>query len=585
MLRDPHASDQRFSVWAPRASRVDVELLGRRVPMSREADGWWSANVAGAGAGTDYHFRIDGGDPRPDPRSPFQPAGVHGSSRTVDPAAFVWSDGAFRAPPLTDGVIYELHVGTFTPEGTFDAAIARLDYLTDLGVTHVELMPVAEFPGERGWGYDGVDLYAPHHAYGGPDGLRRLVDACHRRGLAVLLDVIYNHLGPSGNYLGQFGPYFTSRYTTPWGEAVNLDGPDSDEVRRFFVDNALMWLRDYHLDGLRLDAVHALVDTSAVHFLEELSARVHDLGAHLGRALVVVAESDLNDPRLVRPRELGGHGFDGMWSDDFHHALHTLVTGERSGYYEDFGEIAQLAKALERGLVYDGVPSRHRRRRHGRPLEGASGSHLVCCVQNHDQVGNRARGERLGHLVDSAGIKLAAAVLLIAPFVPMLFQGEEWATSAPFPYFTDHQEPELAQAVREGRRREFAAFGWLPDEIPDPQAEDTFARAKLDWGELGRAPHADILAWYRALLRLRREQPALRDGRLDRAQVRFDDRERWLVMERAPVTLTCHFGDRPARLPLPHARSARLALASCPDICIEEGAVTLPPRAVAIFVA
>ena len=545
--------------------------------MTRSDDGWWSAEAI-CEDGEDYQFRLDGGDARPDPRSPFQPTGIHGPSRCVDHAAYAWSDDAFAPPPLHDAVIYELHVGTFTATGSFEAVIERLDHLVDLGVTHVELMPVNEFPGARGWGYDGVGLFAPHHCYGGPDGMRRLVEACHGRGLAVLLDVVYNHLGPDGNYLGQFGHYFTPRYPTPWGEAVNLDGPHSDEARSFFIDNAVMWLRDYHVDGLRIDAVHALFDSSAMHFLEDLAAAVHE------RHGVAIAESDLNDPRLVRSREHGGYELDAMWNDDFHHALHGVLTGERTGYYEDFGTIAQLAKVLERGLVYDGTYSRHRHRRHGRPLGDVLGSRLVVSVQNHDQVGNRARGERLGHLVDTAAVKLAAAVLLTSPFVPLLFQGEEWAASSPFPYFTDHGDPRLGDAVREGRRREFAAFGWRPEEIPDPQAAETFSRAVLDWTELARSPHADVLAWYRALLRLRREQPALRDGRIDRVAVRFDERERWLSIERGPVTMMCHFGDRPVRVVTPRARAEQLVLSSG-DLRIEDGAAILAPYGVAIFAA
>jgi maltooligosyltrehalose trehalohydrolase len=574
-------SSQRFSVWAPRSSRVAVEVAGRRVPMSAAAGGWWIADVPEVPEAADYQFRLDDLDPRPDPRSPYQPAGVHGPSRCVDHSAFVWSDEAFRAPPLADGAIYEIHVGTFSPEGTFEGAIARLDHLVDLGVSHVELMPVAEFSGDRGWGYDGVNLFAPHHTYGGPDGLRRLVDACHARGLAVLLDVVYNHLGPTGNYLADFGPYFTHRYATPWGAAVNLDGPHSDEVRRFFIDNALMWLTDYHIDGLRLDAVHAMLDGSAIHFLEDVADAVHQLGAQRGRNLVAIAESDLNDPRMVRPRERGGYQLDGMWEDDFHHALHTVLTGEQSGYYQDFGDLAQLAKVLEKGVVYDGIHSRHRQRRHGRPLDGVAATRLVVSAQNHDQIGNRARGERLGHLVSVGAIKLAAALLLTSPFVPLLFQGEEWAASTPFPYFTDHADPMLAAAVREGRRREFAAFGWKPEEIPDPQSPDTFASAVLDWSELERAPHAEVLAWYRDLLRLRREHAALRDGRF--ARVRCDDREQWLVVERGPITVACVVGDRSARVALP--RPGRLQLSSGGEVQIEDGAALLPPHGVAVFVS
>ncbi|MGZ3678250.1 MAG: malto-oligosyltrehalose trehalohydrolase, partial [Ktedonobacterales bacterium] len=458
-----------FCVWAPNAHRVAVQTLGERVPMNAGERGWWRVEVATATPGTDYQFVLDGGEALPDPRSQWQPHGVFGPSRVVDHSLFHWNDAGWQAPPLESALIYELHVGTFTPAGTFDAAIARLDHLKDLGVTHVELMPVNEFPGMRGWGYDGVDLSAPHSAYGGPDGLKRLVDACHARGLAVLLDVVYNHLGPSGNYLSRFGPYFTDRYHTPWGPAMNLDGAQSDEVRRFLCDNALIWLRDYHLDGLRLDAVHAFYDTSAIHLLEQLAEEVAELQSHLGRHLVLIAESDLNDPRVVRSREVGGYGLDAQWSDDFHHALHAVLTGEQSGYYADYGTLADLAHALEHAYVYDGRYSASRKRHHGRPTTSLPGHRFLGYMQTHDQVGNRARGERSSALLSPRRLKVAAALVLTAPFVPMLFQGEEWGATTPFQYFTDHQDANLARAVSEGRRNEFAAFGWNPDDVPDPQ--------------------------------------------------------------------------------------------------------------------
>src|SRR5581483_2227531 len=442
-------------VWAPRAGAVELECAGRRRAMVAEQDGWWSAGAATPAPGVDYAFLLDGEGPLPDPRSPCQPAGVHGPSRAVDHAAFPWVHRALRAPPLAGAVIYELHVGTFSPGGTFDSAIQYLDRLVDLGVTHVELMPVAEFPGTRGWGYDGVDLYAAHHAYGGPDGLKRLVDACHGRGLAVLLDVVYNHLGPSGNYLARYGPYFTDRHRTPWGDAVNYDDAGSNEVRRFVVDNALMWLRDYRIDGLRLDAVHAIYDSSATHVLEELQKEVDALSAREQRPLVLIAESDLNDPRLVRAREAGGYGLAAQWSDDFHHAVHALLTGERQGYYEDFGRMADLAAALERAFVYAGRRSAHRGRRHGRTPIGIPAQRFVAFAHNHDQIGNRAQGDRLSHLAGTRRAMIAAALVLTSPFVPLLFQGEEWGASTPFLYFTDHDDPDLARAVSEGRRREF----------------------------------------------------------------------------------------------------------------------------------
>jgi maltooligosyltrehalose trehalohydrolase len=546
--------------------------------MTAGADGWWTAEAEGR----DYAFAVDGADPLPDPRSPWQPHGVHGPSRVVDHAAFRWTDAGWQAPPLAAGLVYELHVGTFSPAGTFDGAIERLDHLVRLGVTHVELMPVAQFPGGHGWGYDGVDLYAPHAAYGGPDGLKRLIDACHGRGLAVLLDVVYNHLGPAGNYLERFGPYFTDRYATPWGRAVNLDGPGSDEVRRFFCDNALAWLRDYHADGLRLDAVHAIVDTSAVHFLEQLATEVADLGARLGRYFVLVAESDLNDPRIVRGPDVGGYGLDAQWSDDFHHALHAALTGERGGYYADFGRLADVAQALRSAYVYDGRVSAFRGRRHGRPATGLPGSRFLGYLQTHDQVGNRARGERTSHLVSPGLLKVGAALVLLSPFVPMLFQGEEWAASTPFLYFTDHEDPALARAVSEGRRHEFQAFGWDPAEVPDPQAPETFQRSKLDWSEPGREPHRGLLDWHASLARLRREH-GLAAGRLDRVRVRHDETDRWLVLEREGIAVACNLAGRAQRVPLGDGTAGAVLLASDGEVKAGAGVVDLPAESVAVL--
>jgi maltooligosyltrehalose trehalohydrolase len=543
-----------FRVWAPRAQRVDLVLRGdERHPLDGPDElGWFSAEVHGARPGDGYAYSLDGGPPRPDPRSPWQPEGVHGPSRLVDHSAFAWTDAGWDGGvPLAEAVVYELHVDTFSEAGTYEGAIGRLDHLVGLGVTHVELLPVVEYPGRWGWGYDGVDLYAPNSGDGGPEGLKRLVDACHARGLAVLFDVVYNHLGPSGNYLGEYGPYFTDRYGTPWGEAVNLDGADSVAVREFVVDNALMWLRDYHADGLRLDAVHAIVDTSATHILEELAARVDELEAQLGRRKYLVAESDLNDPRVVAERSRGGYGMDAQWSDDFHHALHTVLTGERAGYYADFGEIGQLAKALRQAFVYDGCYSPHRRRLHGRAPEGIPATRFLAYLQNHDQVGNRARGERSSMLMSTGLLKVAAALVLLGPSVPMLFQGEEWGASTPFLYFTDHDDPDLGKAVTEGRRREFASFGWDPEEVPDPQDPETFHRSKLDWAELDRPPHAGLLEWHRRLIALRRSTPELTGGRFDRVQVDHDEAGRWLVLRHGTVAVACNLGTEPVDAPIP----------------------------------
>ena len=570
-----------FRVWAPRPKKVEVQAANQVFPMSAGPGAWWAAE-APLEPGGDYGFILDGAGPFPDPRSPWQPHGVHGLSRCVDHGAFRWTDAAWQPPPLSSAVIYELHVGTFTPAGTHAAAIEKLGHLAALGVTHLELMPVNEFPGERGWGYDGVDLFAPHHAYGGPQGLKELVDACHARGLAVLLDVVYNHLGPSGNYLDRFAPYFSARHHSPWGPAVNFDGPDSDEVRRFFCDNARMWLRDYHLDGLRLDAVHAIVDTSAEPFLEQLGIEVKQLEAQLNRALVVIAESDLNDPRLLWPRERGGFGLDAQWSDDFHHALHAVLTGEQNGYYADFGTLAQLAKALQQAYVFDGVYSSYRRRRHGRSPAGLSGHRFLAYLQNHDQIGNRAQGERSRNLMGLGRLKAGAALLFTSPFVPMLFQGEEWGAGTPFLYFADHREPELARAVRDGRCREFAAFGWRPDEIPDPQAGATFERSKLAWSEISHPLHLEVLDWHRQLIRLRRAEPALTDGRLDLVRAQFDEQARWLTVQRGPITAACNLAAATQRLPL-RAGEQRALMISEPGVVVADGFVELPPDSVAIL--
>jgi maltooligosyltrehalose trehalohydrolase len=572
------AAAHRYRVWAPYATHLQLEVNGQRVPMTAVEGGWWAADRTIA-HGDRYGYVIDGDGPFADPRSPCQPFGVHGPSEHVDHRQFEWTDRTWQPPPLGAGVVYELHIGTFTEAGTFAAAIDKLAYLGQLGVTHVELMPVAEFAGDRGWGYDGVDLFAPHHAYGRPDDLKRLVDACHARGLAIILDVVYNHVGPAGNYLSRFGPYFTDRYHTPWGDAVNLDGPGSDEVRRFFIANALMWLRDYHFDGLRLDAVHALVDTSARHFLEELSEAVDRLEVVTGRHRVLIAESDLNDPRVVRSREAGGYGMDAQWSDDFHHALHSLITGERSGYYEDFGTLAHFAQALRQAFVYAGTPSAHRARVHGRLPADIPGWRFVVAAQNHDQVGNRANGERLTHLTSPGRLRIAAALLLTAPFVPMLFQGEEWGASTPFQYFTAH-DTDLGRLISEGRRREFAAFGWDPTSIPDPQAIETFTRSRLRWTEVAGPAHAGLLHWYTALLALRRDHPSLRDGNHQQVEVEADESRRQLVIRRGPIVVACNLAERPAIIDTGGATT--VLLASSPAGPVRDGRLELSAESIAI---
>ncbi len=548
-----------IEIWAPNAQSVELLAFGERLPMAAvqhpsvtpqgiplHETGWWRLEDERLSAGVRYQVSVDAGPPLPDPRSESQPEGPHGPSEIVDHDSFQWTDQGFSPPPLESAIIYELHVGTFSARGTFDGVLEHLDHLVELGITHVELMPVCEFPGARGWGYDGVDLFAPHHAYGGPLGLKRLVNECHRRGLSVLLDVVYNHLGPSGNYLGQFGPYFTDIYHTPWGQAVNLDQAGSDEARRFFCDNALSWLRNYHFDGLRLDAIHAFHDNGAYHFLEELADCVAQFNAETGRRCVLIAESDLSDPRTTRTREAFGQGMDAQWCDDLHHAIHAYLTGEQTGYYADYGRLSHIAQALSHGFVYRGQFSQFRGRRHGVPGASPKAERLLAYGQTHDQVGNRARGDRLSHLLAPAVLEQVAALVICSPFIPMLFQGEEWAATTPFCYFTDHQEPELGRAVREGRRREFSAFGWDPSQIPDPQAEATFERSKLRWQELSDPAHASLTALYRNLIQFRRSS---RDLLTSPASVEFDEQARWLRLRRGETELVLNFAAEPRVLP------------------------------------
>ena len=571
----------RFSIWAPRVDSIAVKTDDGVHPMSRGERGWWTVDIASAGDNSDHGFLVnDDPTPYPDPRSARQPYGVHGLSRVVDHSQFHWTDSDWQAPSLYSGIVYEMQVGTFTQQGTFDAATERLDYLVDLGVTHLELMPVASFPGNHGWSYDGVELFAPTEVYGGPDGLKRLVDACHRRGLAVLMDVVYNHFGPVGNHTGKFAPYLTHSHHTPWGDAVNFEEADSDEVRRFFCDNAIMWLRDYHIDGLRLDAIQSMVDTSAVHFLEQLSAEVEKLSGQLHRDFVLIAESDLNDPRVVTPRESGGYGLDAQWSDDFHHALFAVLSGEKTGYYSDFGSMAFLARSLERVFVFGGDYSLSRGRNHGRPVEGVSMHRFLGYIQDHDQIGNRAEGDRLVEVVGVERARVAAAIVLTAPFVPMLFQGEEFAASTPFQYFADHDDPAMARSVSEGRRREFAAFGWRPEQIPDPEDPATFLRSKLRWDDLQQPKHARMLDWYRALIRLRKSLPDLNDGELGHTKVQFDENAKWLVMTRGKVIVMCNLGIEVQRLPC--KADARVLLASFDDVVRDDSSIALPADSVVI---
>ncbi|AQT68456.1 Malto-oligosyltrehalose trehalohydrolase [Anaerohalosphaera lusitana] len=499
-----------FTVWAPFAKQMQVRLLGddeRVLDMYRIEKGYWQIEANDVKAGTRYLYRIDGEEERPDPASNFQPDGVHEASAVVDHAAFHWSDQNWRNYDLADYIVYELHTGCFTPEGTFEAIIEKMRYLRDLGITAIELMPVAQFPGERNWGYDGVFPYAVQNSYGGPDKLKRLVDAAHDHGLAVVLDVVYNHLGPEGNYLRDFGPYFTDRHVTPWGDAVNLDQAYSDEVRDYFIENALYWLHFYHMDALRLDALHAIFDMSATHFVEELTKRVDRYAESADRRVHLIGESALNNARLLRPRSEGGYGLDAQWSDDFHHSVHALMTEEEFGYYQDYGRVEDLAKAFDEGYVYTGQYSKFRKRKFGNHSGDRPAEQFVVCTQNHDQVGNRVHGERLIDLTDFESAKLAAGVLMLSPFVPMLFMGQEYGEESPFQYFVSHSDEKLVEAVRKGRKEEFSTFKQAQG-VPDPQAVETFERSKLNWEKPEQGEHKTMLSLYKKFAEIRRTIPA-----------------------------------------------------------------------------
>jgi maltooligosyltrehalose trehalohydrolase len=601
-------SSVRFRVWAPRATTVGVRLVGRdrpMVPLTPSDGGYFEGVVADAPPGSRYRYVLNDHVEHPDPASRFQPEGVHGPSEVIDPIGFRWSDESWHGLPLDRMIIYELHVGTFTPAGTYEAIIPRLGYLGgELGVTAIGLMPVAQFPGARNWGYDGVYPFAPQASYGGPPGLKRLIDACHARGLAVIVDVVYNHLGPEGNYLADYGPYFTDRYRTSWGQAINYDGPGSDEVRHYIVSNALYWITEYHVDGLRLDAIHGIYDFGARHILAEIADAVHSQATRLGRIVPVIAESNLNDASVITPPSEGGYGLDGQWNDDCHHALHTILTGERTGYYHDFGQFDQLVTAIQEGFVYSGQRSPHRRRRHMIPSRNRPPSQLVVYAQNHDHVGNRARGDRLSTVIPHEALKVAAATVLLGPNVPLLFMGEEYAETAPFLYFVDHGDPGLVDAVRKGRLAEFASFGWQ-GEIPDPQSPRTFERSRLARdGPLAPA-QAAMLAWHRKLIALRTSIQALGAASAATHTVWAWESERVLVIHRrgadgseallilgfapTPATVMIHepagtwhrrldANDAPFGGPGPDARSP-----STLDITPEGAEVALPGYPVMVF--
>jgi maltooligosyltrehalose trehalohydrolase len=545
-----------FLVWAPRANQVEVcisEPHERIIVMQREEPGYFRAAAENISDGTLYRYRLDGKKERPDPASRLQPKGVHGPSAVVD-NRFGWSDSSWLGLPLEKYVIYELHVGTFTGPGTFDAIVARIPTLKDLGITAVELMPVAQFPGDRNWGYDGVYPYAVQASYGGPAALKQFVNACHQQGIAVVLDVVYNHLGPEGNYLADFGPYFAQRYQTPWGPAINFDGAESDEVRRYFIENALQWITDFRIDALRLDAINAIVDLSARPFLQELTTVVHERARELGRSVYLFAESNRNDPRVVIAPELGGLGCDAVWNDDFHHSLHVLLTGEQFGYYQDFHGIDDdLARCYREGFLYSGQYSRFRQRRQGSSSKQIPANSFVIFAQNHDQVGNRNLGDRLAETVSFDQLKLAAATTLFSPYIPLLFMGEEYGESARFQYFVSHRDPALIEAVRQGRKKEFVRFDWNED-IPAPQSETTFLRSKLNW-ELHTSGHNRVLwLFYQELLRLRRETPSLALVDKNTMKVASFPNEKVLLVQRwnasRQVVVAFHFGETPTNLAL-----------------------------------
>ncbi|MBD2123441.1 malto-oligosyltrehalose trehalohydrolase [Trichocoleus sp. FACHB-262] len=537
-----------FILWAPTAATVSLQLLApnqQQIAMEQQESGYWGVVVSDVQPGTLYQYQLNDGETRPDPASNLQPQGVHGPSQVVDPQ-FNWSDRNWSGVPLEAMILYELHVGTFTREGTFEAAISRLPDLKDLGINAIEIMPVAQFPGDRNWGYDGVYPFAVQDSYGGPEGLKKLVDACHQQGLAVVLDVVYNHFGPEGNYLSHFGPYFTNTYRTPWGSAINFDDAYSPGVRNYFIENTLYWLRDYHIDALRLDAVHAIYDLGAKHFLQELGENVATLSEQVGRELYLIAESDLNDPRVIRSVEQGGYGLDAQWSDDFHHALHALVSSDRQGYYQDYGECEQLAKAYSDTFVYDWKYSPHRHRFHGNVVTDRPCSQFVICSQNHDQIGNRMLGERLSHMIPYEAAKLTAAAVLLSPYIPLLFMGEEYDEPAPFVYFVSHSDPDLIKAVREGRKQEFAAFH-CEGEPDDPEAPETFNKCKLNWEKRHEGKNKTMLDWYKHLIQLRKTIPAL--TQLSRDRLSATSAETLVVLRRwsetEQIAILMNFSDQP----------------------------------------
>ena len=584
-------------VWAPHAGAVDIVLAGgARHPMHSGGDGWWVWHPTGDVH--DYGFSLDGGDPLPDPRSAWQPHGVHGLSRAFDTSAFSWTDADWSGPRdgagVLGGVVYELHIGTFTPEGTFDAALEHLGHLADLGVDVVEVMPVSAWNGDHGWGYDGVAPYAVQDAYGGPAAFQRFVDACHSRGLGVCLDAVYNHLGPTGNYLAQFGPYFTDTHSTPWGDAVNLDGEGSAEVRRWIVDNALRWLRDFHVDALRLDAVHELRDDSKPHILAQLSDEVASLAIDLGRSLDLIAESDLNDPVMVTPTADGGFGMTAQWDDDLHHALHVVLTGETQGYYSDFagdnaswpggGPLSVLGKAMSDAFLHDGRYSSFRDETWGERVDKTttSGHRFLAYLQTHDQVGNRATGDRISESITPGQQAIGAALYLLSPYTAMIFMGEEWRASTPFQFFTSFDEKWLADAVREGRRGEFASHGWDENDVPDPQQPETREASVLAWDEVSQPEHTVMLEFYRQLIALRRSEPDLASGDLTDSQVQVDDGARWFSMTRGAFVIVANLAEKSQVVPV-QCDGAQVVVSWGAPPVVQTGGIRLDGHDVAVL--
>lgn len=536
----------KFVVWAPMLRSMAVNIVyptERIISMKQEKRGYWRALADDVYPGTLYFYNLDCNRNRPDPASMFQPEGVHGHSQIIDHNSFMWEDKDWRGIPLSEMIMYELHVGTFTPEGTFDATVSRLDDLKDLGINAIEIMPVAQFPGQRNWGYDGAYPFAVQNSYGGPNGLKMLVNACHKKGLAVILDVVYNHLGPEGNYLGNFGPYFTDKYRTPWGQAINFDDEYSNEVRNYFIENTLHWFSNYHIDALRLDAIHGITNMSAKPFLMELAERVRDFSENEGRKFYLIAESDLNDSRVIRSRESGGYGLDAQWNDDFHHCIHTILTGEKEGYYKDFGKIGHIVKSLKEGFVYSSEYSEYRKRNHGNSAKDMPAEQFIVFSQNHDQTGNRMFGERLSSLVSFESLKLAAGITLLSPYIPLLFMGEEYGEDSPFLYFVDHSDPDLIEVVRNGRKKEFKAFAWK-GELPDPQAIDTFFKSKINWSKRLDGSHNILLVFYKELIHLRKKTPSLSYPDRDSIEVNGSDDDKTLFIGRkkAGSNVLCVFG-------------------------------------------